>query len=279
MPQSKEIAELPEQFSGFVNTERGDFHYVRWGKGKRLVLAFHGYGESCTSFNLLHPYLADTCTFYSFDLPHHGLSKWNANQLVQADDLKKLVNFVLDESAAQHCALIGYSMGGRVCLKIAELFPDKIESMTLLASDGLAKDFYYALFTENTFGKLLFKSFFKNPSFFLALIKGLNKVKLIDNSRYKFMMRYIGTHEGRELLKHCWPAMEPIQTDIAALAQQLNGKAIPIYLFMGRYDRIIPLKNAVRFRKYMIGAHLQIIEKGHLILRPDTAAAIAKTLM
>ncbi len=259
---------------GYIHTAQGALHYTQAGQGSRLVLCFHGYGDDAAQFQLLQKELAGICTVVSVSLPHHGCSKWDDEPL-QPASLIEAVEKLCVIAHAQQLILAGYSIGGRVCLKLAELMPGKIDKIVLLAPDGLRFNWFYDLVTMNVFGKRLFRDFLQNPSRYMWLLKAARKLHIISEHRYTFGMRYINTPESRELLLRIWPCMRLLVPDDKKLKEVLNSHSIPVTLFMGKYDRVIPLKLAHVFCKGVPAAKLVILDKGHRILDEQTLPQIA----
>ena len=103
---------MEQQREGFIELENGSLHYQRWGSGGRVLLAFHGYGNTAALFSSFGTHLGQEFTILSFDLPHHGKSQWPPDNLVHKADLQKLVSAVRHTYGVNKVSLAGYSMGG-----------------------------------------------------------------------------------------------------------------------------------------------------------------------
>ena len=262
----------------YIQTGSGQLHYLAWGTGKRIVLAFHGYGTDAGIFSLLEPHLGDDLTLLSIDLPHHGGSKWDAEKLTK-NDLLQLVALVKKEYNVAKVSLLGYSLGGRVCLTIVELIPESIDHVTLLATDGLTENFYYSFFTRNSFGKRLFRKMLEKPAPYFKLLNWLRKKNLVDASRHKFVMHSIGTDESRRFLLRVWPSLSdlvPVPEKLKAAIKQYH---IPVAIFMGVHDHIMPPALAEQFKAGLETVQLYVPAKGHRILDIENAEQIAHTLL
>jgi len=143
--------------SGFISTGAEKLHYLQWGCGRRLLLAFHGYGNDARIFIPFSEYLSSEYTILSFDLPHHGASKWQEGAKLTRQEVFDLTAAVMTKYNVEKVSLLGYSMGGRVCLSIVESMPERIDKVALIAADGLTINFYYYFLTRTWFGKKLAK--------------------------------------------------------------------------------------------------------------------------
>ena len=265
--------------SGYISLPGNKLHYLKMGTGSRLLIAFHGYANNASLFYPFRRYLEKDFTILSVDLPHHGQSVWPDDQLLHKADLKLMVTRLMQEHNVQTVALLGYSLGGRVCLTITELMPDKIDRVLLIASDGLVFNPLYYFVTKTFFGKRLFRSFLTNTQRYLGFIEWLRKKNFIDQSRYRFAMYYLDSEKDRSFLLKVWPGMSRIIPDMRRLRMAIRRYHIPVYIFMGTYDRVIPVPHAHRFKKDMQSVQLFIVEKGHRVFDTDTLPQMANCLI
>jgi 2-succinyl-6-hydroxy-2,4-cyclohexadiene-1-carboxylate synthase len=103
-----------------------------WRGPDRLVLV-HGFTQTLRSWDRLAAPLADTFQVVRVDLPGHGGSG--------------AVEMTFEETAAAigdaggTATYVGYSMGGRLCLRLAVDRPDLVRALVLVgASPGIADD-------------------------------------------------------------------------------------------------------------------------------------------
>ena len=265
--------------SSFVELPNGRLHYLRMGTGKRLLLCFHGYGNNAALFTAFESYLEREFTIISIDLPHHGRSEWDEKVLLETQDMVELVGQLTTTFGVQKISLLGYSMGGRVCLTIASLVPQYIDKILLIAPDGLVFNPFYYFVTRTFIGKNLFKSFLTRPGKYLNLIEWLHEKKWIDSSRYKFAMYYISSEKDRRFLLKVWPGMSKIVPDRRKLQAACKKYQFPVFIFMGVYDRIIPVPHAEKFKRSFRNVHLFILEKGHRVFDATTLPEMANCLI
>ncbi len=252
-------------------------HYIKMGTGKRLLLAFHGYNNNASLFTSFGAELGGEFTIISFDLPYHGGSKWLGRPFV-IGDLGILLQAVMRDHGVDKVYLMGYSLGGRVCLTIAEHWPQWIDRVVLLSSDGLAFNPVYYFATSTGVGRRMFHQLVKKPDVYIKAFNLMRKYNVIHESLFQFVKMHLQPRQNREFLKKVWLVMKEIKPHLKHLKKVLNGYKIPVFVFAGAYDRIIPLKQARSFVKGLRTARLIILQSGHRTINVDTIPEIAKIL-
>ncbi|HLO72097.1 MAG TPA: alpha/beta hydrolase [Flavipsychrobacter sp.] len=265
--------------SKHISLGKEKLHCLRTGSGSKLLLAFHGYGNSADMFMPFAAHLSEY-TIVSIDLPHHGNSSWPESLHLTEQHLTDLVLQLFQQYSCDSISLMGYSMGGRVCLKIAELMPDKIDKIILLASDGLTFNTFYYFVTRTTPGRYLFRSFLSSPNRYMPVINWARKRNMIDASRHKFAMQYLNEAQERHFLLKVWPCMSLLIPDYKKLKTEITQHNIHISVYMGKFDKVIPVNLAERFKEALSNANIElhILNKGHRLIDEDTLPIIAKSL-
>ncbi len=265
---------------GYVNAGPYPLHYLEMGSGSCLLLAFHGYANDAGLLTCFGPLLGKEYTLLSFDLPHHGKSLgWPDDKLFLKEELAAMVLEICTVYRKEKLSLMGYSLGGRVCLDIIELLPERVEKVLLIAPDGLRPNPFYYFLTRTGIGNRLFRNFKDNPKRYLGFVNRLRAWKLLDASRYKFVMHYMETNASRDFLYKVWPAMSALLPDRSRVKQNIRTNRLSLDIFMGAYDRVIPVKYAQHFMKGLPEARLHVVEKGHKLFDADTLTQMAACLL
>lgn len=265
--------------SGYIKAGNEQLHYLKAGNGNKLLLAFPGYGHEGASMLEFVPHLAQQYTCLFIDHPHHGQSTWQPETTFTRSMLRDMCLDLMIEYKVDKLSLLGFSMGGRVCLTIIEELGDHVDKATLIASDGLAPNKYYFFFTRTALGRKMFSKMLNNPAPYAKVVTRLKDYKWISEWQHKFVSHYIGNEPVRKQLSLVWPAMSglmPDQRKVLATIEQYN---IQVTLFMGKYDKVIPAALGEKFAAGSTKVKLHILDKGHNIIDPDTAAQIAQTLL
>lgn len=265
--------------SGYVSVGKERMHYLKWGSGRRLLLAFHGFDNNAHIYDPLRPHLSAGYTVLSFDLPHHGKSEWNTASRLTAKDLQAMVEALMQEYKVDKVSLLGYSMGGRVCMNIITVLPAKVDKVALVATDGLIINNYYYFFTRTYIGQALFKRVMNKPDTYLKIADWLKKKKLVDASQHKFAMYYLQSARSREHLLKVWPAMSRLIPSPAKIKAAIKKYRVRVTIFMGVYDRVMPPALAEQFKTGLETVRVVVLQKGHKIFDHENANEIAECLL
>ncbi len=267
--------------SYFVTYKSSQIHYCKIGQGNKLLLCFHGYGESADSFSFLKKYLADDYTLIAIDFPFHGKTIWNEGLVLEPADILIIIEKIMQGISINTSKkyMIGYSMGGRVVLDLIQYIPDEIEKIILLAPDGLTMSFWYWLATQTIIGNKLFRFTMNHPGWFFLLLKTANKIRMINQSVFKFSNNYINDKKARDELYNRWTVMRKFKPKLKDVKELINNNRIQTNLLYGKYDRVIRYQNAEKI-KQGIKAYctVTIINSGHQLLQEKNVAAIISLL-
>jgi pyruvate dehydrogenase E2 component (dihydrolipoamide acetyltransferase) len=223
------------------------------GNGDAIPVVFvHGFGGDLNSWMFLQPGLAESRRTVALDLPGHGGSV----KEVGAGDADTLAAAVADAIAALGLAkahLVGHSMGGAIAATVASRHPERVASLTLIATAGLGPEINGAFLdgfvraqrrreTQEMLAQLV-----HDP----ALV---SRVMIEEVLRYK---RLDGVQAALETIARAWfpDGRQSVAVDLAALA-------MPAQLIWGRDDRIIPVTHAEALAG-RLPVHL-LDEAGHL---------------
>ena len=114
-------------------------HKASGNTAKTAVLFLHGFMGSSDDWVGVMTELADAYHCLAVDLPGHGASTGLADGLYTMDGAAQALVDVLDEHGIERCAVVGYSMGGRLALYFGMRFPERCRVLVLeSASPGLA---------------------------------------------------------------------------------------------------------------------------------------------
>jgi pimeloyl-ACP methyl ester carboxylesterase len=282
--------------TGYYPLRNSRIHYRHWGRGPRLVFAFHGYGESAAAFTFLGEAIGDDFTLVAIDLPFHGQTEWNDGLFFDPRDLLFIlqgIEAVLSaprEVTADPVSppapylpgwwLLGYSMGGRIALQLLQDSPQLVDKLVLLAPDGLKLNPWYWLATQTRPGNILFRATMRRPGWFFLLLRLGNWLQIVNPSVYKFTVQYINDDRVRQELYTRWTTMRGFRPRLAVIAAIIRERQLPVRLVYGSYDRIIRWESGEKFRKRGIAAacHLTLLSTGHQLLRPQYLGIVLSEL-
>jgi len=110
--------------------------YVVEGRGSPILL-IHGFGEFLEVWGYNISPLSEHFTVYALDLPGHGLSE-EPRADYTLDYAARFVADFMKTLEIKRASLVGHSLGGLLCLKIAIDFPDRVDKLILVDSAGLS---------------------------------------------------------------------------------------------------------------------------------------------
>lgn len=242
--------------------------YYRFGTGPQPVICFHGYGEKAKSWLFLEPYTRGDYTFIAIDLPFHGDTSWKETTAFNIDDVVAITRQLMAQSTFEKLPLLmGFSLGGRVALSLYESDPSQYAGMVLLAPDGLVVNPWYWLATQTWLGNRLFRFTMQHPRWFFALLKAMNRMRLVNASVYKFVSHYIGDPEFRIQLYSRWTALRKLKPNLAGIKRSIAINKTRVKLLYGKYDRIILPSRGEKFQQGIEPyCELILLNSGHQVL-------------
>jgi pimeloyl-ACP methyl ester carboxylesterase len=247
-------------------------NYTIWGGGENVMLCFHGFGLDHSSFKIVWESLKETHTIFSFDLPYHGKSQFPKNeQTLKPKDWLELMKAFFDKEEIYQFEVMGYSMGGKYAMITAELFPDQIKHLHLIAPDGITTHFSYRFSTYPFFFRKLFKTQIKNPWFFKALVKTLRSLKIMNNYSLRFAESQMDTEFKRSQVYHSWVNLRHFLPSLKELANQINKRNTPTTFYLGKHDKVINAKEIKPLHQLLPKSELVILESGHSTLLNSVA--------
>ena len=131
----KDFSEPAASVSADAQVQSGNGETGRWFLPNPVV-CLHGWGQSHRAFAPLADLLGHYTKFHLVDLPGFGLSDpppqdWDTEQYAL-----RMASY-LDEAGLTRIDLIAHSFGGRVALRLARKFPDRVRRVVLIGSHGL----------------------------------------------------------------------------------------------------------------------------------------------
>ena len=243
--------------------------YQKIGKSDKILLAFHGMGQDFSCFQKFAQTFDNQYTTYLFDLPFHGKSQVD-EPIITKEIWKEYLNKFLQENQIQNFSIIGFSMGGRFALATLEAFSERIEEAVLLAPDGITEDPFYVLATRFSFTRKIFKKIVHNQHKFHGFVDALTRVGITDKSILKFAKSMVDSPEKRKQLIKAWVGFHALRFDTKKLSQLIDNQNISVKIFMGKYDKLLPIQNVYSLTKRLKNKELIILESSHARLVEKT---------
>jgi len=199
---------------------------------KQNVLFIHGFGGDLNNWMFNQNELSDKFNTYAIDLPGHGLSEKTIRKST-LDDLASLISSFCIENEINSVNLVGHSFGAGIAIKTASLYPNLINSLTLISPIGLGKEID-STYLENFINaesrrdlkKEIEKLYFNSDIITRDMLNEVLKFLRIDNVK---------------------TTLTKIKNEIIVNAEQknnfieeINSFNIPVSIVWGEEDQIIP---------------------------------------
>lgn len=251
------------------------------GDGPPLVLV-HGLGGAAWNFTDLAPLLAARHRVLALDLPGHGGTE-PLPQLESLSDLAVHVAAVASHEDMAPAAVVGYSMGGPVSLRLAVARPEAVSSLVLVAPAGIVSTTRRAeiwLVTVSAFRPA------RKVARFSRLLARRPNLRLP-------VFGYWGAEDPRLLSPESvvgFLAAQPEHTDVEGAARallrddprpDLGGVTCPTAVVWGARDRLIPLEDGFEFARRLRCPLRVLPAAGHLLVGecPRELAIVVEELL
>lgn len=248
-------------------------HYDISGTGSKPLLVFHGFGQDRKAFSDFLKKISSAYKIYSFDIFFHGESQWNKGENpLEKSYWKKLLSVFLSHHKIDRFSVLGFSMGGKFALASLEAFPEKTESIFLLAPDGIRISPWYTLATYTSTTRQLFKSMIFKPERFHWIANLSFKLGFIDKGVLRFVESQMNTQEKREQVYYSWVVFRNLKFNLNQVASIINSNNINLAIYVGKHDKVITAESMELLLRKVKTYTFEILETGHngLISKIDT---------
>lgn len=241
-------------------------HHSIYGEGEP-VLILHGLFGSSTNWRSVARALSDNYRIITPDLRNHGQTGHTDSMTYQemGEDIIRL----LDELSLEHATIIGHSMGGKIAMINALLFPDRIKKLFIL--DIAPADY------EHRYGKI----FHVMQNLPLDKINNRNEAEAILNEQFDdlFLVRFLLQNLNRKDGGYEWRInLTAIRNNIDLISTfpELEPGRIfdkPVRFLAGETSRFIQPDHQQIIHRYFPGAKIKYVKNaGHMlhVEQPET---------
>lgn len=264
-----------------IDYQRFHLEYKIIGNGNTPLLAFHGYNNEASDFEVFEDTLGKKYTIYSFNLFHHGNSAISDSKDIpmSKEEFRELIAAFLKKHQIKRFKLIGFSLGGKNVLTLTEFFDHQIDGIYLLAPDGIKMSAWYNLVSRNKIGGMIYRFLIHRPQPFYWILKSLRVSRIIHKKTYKFLMTEMGSKENRQKIYDVWVTYAAIEPNLKQIQKNIHDKSIPVVIVVGDKDPLIKPKIGERFLNLIDGnGKMHILKGGHKLLSKRTNELFRKLL-
>ncbi|MGK0365222.1 MAG: pimeloyl-ACP methyl ester carboxylesterase [Saprospiraceae bacterium] len=244
-----------------IESHNSSFSYLKFGRGKKLLIALPGYANEADLFLKIASALLDEFTVIALDLPWHGETKITADDFRKEDFIAVLKGVITNFPEMTAVEFMGYSYGGRLSLGILSKF--NISRLWLIAADGLEARRGYNFFPVTL--RRLLSDLMRQPHWFLKMLSFLHKIRIVPKYTHRFMTHHLGNEENKSRLLGTWIFTADFVSNQKELLQSLQEKQIPVVLIYGRQDKIIHSEGGLKLKDNYPLAEVHFIEARHKI--------------
>ncbi|NVJ85275.1 MAG: alpha/beta hydrolase [Algoriphagus sp.] len=248
----------------FIESPYGKLHYSIDGEGTETFLILHGFGQSSVDMKAFSLLRKPQQRFIFLNNFYHGKSRWFDSQKPLSKTIwKAFINKLQEKESFQKFHLIGYSMGGKFALLTFELLDRQVQSLTLLAPDGIKTGLWYSISSYPGSFHGFFKGVVFRPQLFFGLMNGLNSAGLLESSIVKFVQTQMETRSQRAHVYFTWKVFGGIHLHLGKIIRQARSSQIPVNLFLGEFDKMVTHENLNRFSSKIPQIREIILPVGH----------------
>lgn len=252
--------------------------YHRFGKGKEVLVAFHGYNQTGAEYAYFEEVLGERFTIIAIDFFWHGSSIWVEPEDFSDEHMKRIVNGIAAQEGlnVKRFSVCSYSMGARLARALVRNFAARIDYFVLLSPPTFAFNRFLNFTTNNPFGLAVFRYFVQTPGALQKWVERLYRWKILNRSIFVFTSKFVGKPERIKKVYQTWYAQRKLRTDFKAFARLLNEHKINVVLIVGKKDSITPPQQMVKYIQKLKNRRIFILQKKHELATAETKRVFEK---
>ncbi|WP_370519813.1 alpha/beta fold hydrolase [Deinococcus sp. AJ005] len=221
--------------SGIYERSGVKMHYRVSGEGSPIVLV-HGLSGSGRWWRRNLKALSERHRVYTLDLLGYGSSRRQRSLSVR--ESAALIADWLDAEDLQDITLIGHSMGGHICIRLAAGHPQRIENLVLVCASGLLKASAYRT--------------------------ALNLPRALITGRKRFVPRILTDALLAGPLNLWRNASDLLKDSVQDCLPMITSRTLVVW---GERDALVPLPLGQMLAHSIAGARLKVIpHAGHVVM-------------
>jgi len=247
---------------------------MEWAKigsdKKETLILIHGFGDRKESFYFIAKFLKERLNLVIPDLPGFGNSGMDPDLVYSLDNYIDWLDRFIEQTGLDSFHLAGCSMGGAIAAKLAAQFPSRVKTLSLVGSAGFYLSDKHSIYDEVLAGSNIFH--IHSPGDFETLQSRIfRKSPPLPTCVKEYMiLRAMGDRKWLAKIFDELVDMDSIKSGKISLEQaSLNHLCkditMPVMLFWGRHDSLLPCETAPFVEKLLPRARVHIYEAyGHV---------------
>ena len=247
---------------------------MEWAKigsdKKETLVLIHGFGDRKESFYFIAEFLKERLNLVIPDLPGFGNSGMDPNLVYGLDNYIDWLDRFIEQTGLDTFHLAGCSMGGAIAAKFAAQFPSRVKTLSLVGSAGFYLPGKHSIYDEVLGGANIFH--IRSPGDFETLqARIFRKSPPLPTCVKEYMiLKAMGDRKWLAKIFDELVDMDSIKSGKISLEQaSLNHLCkditMPVMLFWGRHDSLLPCETAPFVEELFPRAGVHIYEEyGHV---------------
>ncbi|WP_020617031.1 alpha/beta fold hydrolase [Paenibacillus daejeonensis] len=254
-----------------ANIQGFEMNYYTAGDSGPVVVLVHGAGvdSAMLSWREVIPLLAQHYRVYAPDMPGYGLTGYKEGVEYTNTFYTQVLRDFIHELQLDRPVVIGLSMGGGIVLEFALTYPNHLQALGLINSNGILDRWEYHAFTYHFYvntplNTLSYKWMAKNRMFARSIVvsglfydpqnvtEGLmdevQEAARIPNAGRAFAIWQKSEYLGKQGLRSDFRSRMP---DIT----------VPTFIVHGTEDRTVPVAHAHKAHELIPGSELFLVEE------------------
>ncbi|NDY72968.1 alpha/beta hydrolase [Desulfobacter hydrogenophilus] len=237
---------------------------------KETLVLIHGFGDRKESFYFIAEFLKERLNLVIPDLPGFGNSGMDPDLVYGLDNYIDWLDRFIEQTGLDTFHLAGCSMGGAIAAKLAAQFPSRVKTLSLVGSAGFYLPGKPSIYDEVIAGSNIF--YISSPGDFETLQSRIfRKSPPLPTCVKEYMiLKAMGDRKWLAKIFDELVDMDSIQSGKISLEQaSLNHLCkditMPVMLFWGRHDSLLPCETAPFVEELLPRAQVHIYEEyGHV---------------
>ncbi|RZA24353.1 MAG: alpha/beta hydrolase, partial [Proteobacteria bacterium] len=244
------------------------------------ILFIHGFGDSKDGCYPFAMHLTRSFNMMAFDLPGFGSSFKNTDLVYNFDTYAAWMEEFIEKIGVGPVHVIGNSLGGAMAMKLAQVRPDIVKTLTLIDTAAVIDDRYDSAYDDFINGKVMFqiksrqefdlfwKCVFNKPPFMPIFMK--DHIYEQFRSNYDLYGRFI-----HDIFRDIKSRVDPGLTQLF-MNNALAEMKMPIHIIWGDQDRLFPLTYGQRAHELVKGSEFTVMKDIGHAPQVEAPAAAAK---
>ncbi len=238
--------------------------YTLYGEGTQTTIGFYGFNQSELDFRAYAHSLGENHRFYCIDLFFHGKSVWpHGDEALSKELWQEIFDTFKEHEEIRRFSMVGFSLGAKVLLATLEAFPSIVNSITMIAPDGIHLNMWYKLATSCPPFTYIFKQTIDRPGIFYRFIALLERLRLVDSGLARFSKSQMKTKALRNKVFYSWMVYRSFSFSSTQIADIINQHNIATTIILGDSDKVINISKVKTLLQKLDHYDLKTIPANH----------------